>query len=246
MSGHSKWSTIKRKKGAKDAKRGAVFSKLARLIEIAARSGADPEMNFHLKLAIMRAREANMPNSNVAKAIQKGSGADKSVAQIEESMYEGMALGNVAVMVEVLTDNKNRTVSEIRHLFSKNGGSFGTSVGWQFSNMGVLQVIKASDTEAQELMIIDSGAVNFDDEGDVLEVHTNPKELALVQLKIEQAGFKIKSTSLELVPKNKTIIKDKSLAKKILNFLDILENHDDVVNVYSTLDIPDEILSQLP
>ncbi len=245
MSGHSKWSTIKRKKGAKDAKKGAVFSKLARLIEIAARSGADPEMNFRLKLAITKAREANMPNSNITKAIQKGSGANKDASGIVEATYEGLALGNVGVVVQTLTDNKNRTVSEIRHLFSKNGGSFGTSVNWQFSNMGVLQVAKISDTEAQELAIIDSGAINFDDEGDVLEVHTNPKELDLVKLKIEKAGFKIKSTSLELVPKNKTIISDKSLAQKVLNFLDILENHDDVVNVYSTLDIPDEILSQL-
>lgn len=245
MSGHSKWSTIKRKKGVKDAKRGTAFSKAARLIEVAAKGGADPNMNFKLKLAIAKAKEVNMPNSNIEKAIQKGSGADKDSSVIEETNYEGLAPGNVGVIVQTVTDNKNRTVSEIRHIFSKHDGSFGTSVAWQFENMGVLQVVKTNDLENMQLAIIDSGAINFEDVGDILEVHTQPKELDKVKTKLEQAGLKIRSAVLEMVPKNKITISDKSLAKKVLNFLDILENHDDVVNVYSTLDIPDEILSQL-
>ena len=245
MSGHSKWSTIKHKKGAKDAKRGAVFSKLARIIEVAAKSGPDPDMNFKLKLAISKAKEANMPNSNIEKAILKGSGADKNAVSIEEVSYEGLAPGNVGVVVQAVTDNKNRTVSEIRHIFSKQGGNFGTSVSWQFENTGILQVIKPSNLDEAELAIIDSGATNFEDTGDVLEVYTNPKDLDKVKTNLENAGLTIKSASLELVSKNKTIIEDKSMAKRVINFLELLEDHDDVDEVYSTLDIPDEILADL-
>ena len=245
MSGHSKWSTIKHKKGAKDAKRGAVFSKLARIIEVAAKSGPDPDMNFKLKLAISKAKEANMPNSNIEKAILKGSGADKNAVSIEEVSYEGLAPGNVGVVVQAVTNNKNRTVSEIRHIFSKQGGNFGTSVSWQFENTGILQVIKPNNLDEAELAIIDSGATNFEDTGDVLEVYTNPKDLDKVKTNLENAGLTIKSASLELVSKNKTIIEDKSMAKRVINFLELLEDHDDVDEVYSTLDIPDEILADL-
>lgn len=245
MSGHSKWSTIKHKKGAKDAKRGAVFSKLARVIEVAAKDGANPDMNFKLKLAITKAREANMPNSNIDKAIQKGSGANKNAVSLEEAFYEGLAPGNVGVIVQAVTDNKNRTVSEIRHIFSKHGGNFGTSVSWQFENTGILQVAKPNNLEEAELAIIDSGAINFEDAGDVLEVYTKPKDLDKVKTNLESAGLNIKSTGLELVSKNKTIIKDRSMAKKVINFLELLENHDDVNEVYSTLDIPDDISADL-
>jgi len=245
MSGHSKWSTIKRKKGAKDAKRGTVFSKLARVIEVAAKGGADPDMNFKLKLAISKAKEANMPNSNIDKAIQKGSGVNKSAVSIEEVSYEGLAPGNVGVVVQAVTDNKNRTVSEIRHIFSKHGGSFGTSVSWQFENTGILQVVKPNNLDEAELVIIDSGATDFEDTGDLLEVYTNPKDLDKVKTNLETAGLSIKSAALELVPKNKTTIQDKSAAKKAINFLEILEDHDDVSEVYSTLDVSDEILSSL-
>lgn len=245
MSGHSKWSTIKHKKGAKDAKRGAVFSKLARVIEVAAKGGANPDMNFKLKLAITKAKEANMPNSNIDKAIQKGSGVNKDAVSIEEASYEGLAPGNVGVIVQTVTDNKNRTVSEIRHIFSKHGGNFGTSVSWQFENTGILQVAKPNNLEEAELAIIDSGAINFEDAGDVLEVYTKPKDLDKVKTNLESAGLNIKSTSLELVSKNKTIIKDRSMAKKVINFLELLENHNDVNEVYSTLDIPDDISADL-
>jgi len=245
MSGHSKWSTIKRKKGAKDAKRGATFSKVARLIEVSAKGGADPDMNFKLKLAIAKAKEVNMPNSNIEKAIQKGSGTGEESSNIEEVAYEGLAPGNVGVIIQTVTDNKNRTVSEIRHLFSKNGGTFGTSVAWQFENMGVIQIAKTNNLEEMQLAIIDSGAIDFEDIGDVLEVHTQPKELDKIKNKLEQAGLLVKSATLEMVAKNKTVIQDKTIASKVLNFLDLLEDHDDISEIYSTLDVPDEVLSQL-
>jgi len=245
MSGHSKWSTIKRKKGAKDAKRGASFSKAARLIEVAAKGGPDPDLNFKLKLAIAKAKELNVPNNNIDKAIKKGSGQDKEASSIEEITYEGLGPANVGVIIEAVTDNKNRTVSEIRHIFSKNGGNFGTSVAWQFESLGILQIPKSNDKEALELAIIDSGAIDFEDLGDYIEVHTKPKELDKVKTSLEQVGFKVESAVLGMVPKNKTTITDKSLAKKALNFLDVLEEHEDVSEIYSNLDIPEELLSEI-
>jgi len=245
MSGHSKWSTIKRKKGAQDAKRSAAFNKLTRLIEVAARNGADPEMNFKLKLAVQKAKEANMPNSNIEKAVKKGSGQDKDTSLIEEVTYEGFAPGNVAVVVEALTDNKNRTVSELRNLFNKSGATFGSPVMWQFENQGILQVAKGKNPEADELAIIDAGAEELEDLGDSFEVHTKPKDLALVKSQLEKTGLKINSAELEMVAKNKTTISDVNIAKKILNFLEVIEDQDDVVNVYSTLDVPDAILDKL-
>lgn len=245
MSGHSKWSTIKRKKGALDVKKSAVFSKLARLIQVAARSGSDPEMNFHLKLAIQKAREVNMPNINIEKAIAKGSGTGKDVTVIEEATYEGMAPGNIGVVIEALTDNKNRTVSELRNIFNKSGATFGTPSAWQFESKGVLQLAKGKDSEADELAIIDAGALDFETVEDNFIVYTAPKELDAVKSKLESSGCQVKSASLELVPKTKMVIADAGLAKRILNFLDTLEDHDDIVNVYSTLEVPDEILSQI-
>jgi len=245
MSGHSKWSTIKRKKGALDAKRSALFGKLARLIEVTARTGSDPSMNFTLKLAIQKAKAANMPNINIEKAIKKGSGAGKNDSQFEEITYEGLGPGNIAVIIQALTDNKNRTVAEIRNIFTKNGGNFGTSVSWQFEHRGVLQVEKSQKSEEQELAIIDSGALDFQDVGDIVEIHTNPKELDAIKTKLEEMGFKVTDISLDLVPKNKVVINDPVKAKKVLTFLDLIEEHDDVSNVYSNLDVPDEILNQL-
>jgi len=245
MSGHSKWSTIKRKKGALDIKKSAVFSKLARLIQVAARGGNDPEMNFHLKLAIQKAREVNMPNINIEKAIAKGSGTGKDATVIEEVTYEGLAPGNVGLVIEALTDNKNRTVSELRNIFNKNGATFGTPAAWQFETKGVLQLVKGSDSEADEMAIIDAGALDFEDAGNAFIVYTAPKELDSVKSKLETSGRTVKSAGLELTPKNKTVITDAQLAKRILNFLDILEDQEDVVNVYSTLEVSDEILSQI-
>ena len=268
MSGHSKWATIKRKKGALDAKRGALFTKMVKLIEVAARGGADPTMNFKLKLAIQKARSANVPSTTIDKAIKKGSGQDKEASKLEEVTYEGLAPGNVAVVIQALTDNKNRTVADLRSLFTKAGGSFGQPVSWQFDHRGILQVEKTkgsspmeSDTrphaessdratigvsdEKLELAIIDAGAQDFSDAGDVMEVYTEPKLLDQVKSNLESTGFKVTSSALGLVPKNKTVVTDPVLAKRVLNFLDSLDDYDDVTEVASTLDVPDEILSKL-
>lgn len=246
MSGHSKWSTIKRKKGAADVKRSALFTKLAKGIEVAARAGGgNPDLNFRLKLAIQKARASNMPGSSMEKAIRKGTGEDKEAAQIEEATYEGMAPGNVAVVVTALTDNRNRTVSELRNLFNKAGATFGTQVAWQFDPRGTLRVEKGADPEKVELAAIEAGALDIEEEDDSLEIATLPKELDRVKTALESAGYKVIEAELGLVPKQDTTITDPELAKRILNFLDALEEHDDVAHVYSTLDVPDEVLNRI-
>lgn len=246
MSGHSKWSTIKHKKGALDAKRGALFTKLVKIIEVAARGGADPTMNFKLKLAVQKAKASNLPLATIEKAIKKGSGQDKEASRLEEATYEGLAPGNVGVMVETLSDNKNRTVSDVRNIFTKAGGSFGSPVSWQFDHRGVLYVAKpANGVDELELAAIDAGAMDFADTGDVVEVYTEPKLLDKVKNQLESAGYKIQDSEIGLVPKNKTIISDPALAKRVLNLLDNLEDHDDVSAVYSALDVPDEVIATL-
>ena len=246
MSGHSKWSTIKRKKGVADAKRGAIFTKMAKLIEIAARNGADPDMNFKLKLAIQRAKAVNMPASNIEKAIHKGSGKDKEKSQLEEVSYEGMGPGNIAVVVNALTDNKNRTVSDIRNIFNKMGGNFGTSASWQFENRGII-TLKSDQGKAEEveLAALEAGAADWNIEKDNWEIYTPPKSLDVVKEQLADKGFKIDESYLGLVPKNKVTISDPKLAERVLNFLDTLEDHDDISEVYSNLDVPDEIMSKL-
>ena len=228
MSGHSKWSTIKHKKAITDAKRGATFTKLARLIEVTAKSGPDPEMNFKLKLAIQKARAANMPANNIDKAIKKGAGLDKDKSSIEEVMYEGLGPANVAVMIFTLTNNKNRTVSDLRNIFIKAGGSLGNagSVAWQFANKGVITVNKTSNE--LELQLIDAGADEVEDLGDMFEVHTNPKSLNQVKQAIEKLGVKIEDAKLAMVPTQTIKITDASDAKKVINLMDTLDENEDV------------------
>ena len=246
MSGHSKWSTIKRKKGAADVKRSALFTKLAKGIEVAARSGGgNPDLNFRLKLAIQKAKASNMPTSSMEKAIKKGTGEDKDAAQIDEVTYEGLGPSNVAVVITAMTDNKNRTVADLRNIFNKAGGTFGTPVAWQFDSRGILQFEKPSDPEVLELAAIEAGALDVDDTGDGVEVTTAPKELDKVKTALESAGYKVVEAELGLVPKQRVTITDPLAAGKALNFLDAIEEHDDIDQVYSTLDVPDEILSQL-
>lgn len=245
MSGHSKWSTIKRKKGALDAKRGAEFTKLTRLIEVAAKSGADPAMNFRLKLAIQKAKSANMPSANIDKAVRKGAGLDKDKSSIEEVMYEGMAPGNVAVMVQALTDNKNRTVSDLRNLFTKHGGSLGNSgaVAWQFTNRGIL-VVPKTDPET-ELKAIEAGAEDIQDQGDVIEIYTKPTELNKVKQALLTAGVTIQEYKLALVPTTTVKITDANIARKVIQLMDALEDNEDVTEVFSNFDIDDTILNTL-
>jgi YebC/PmpR family DNA-binding regulatory protein len=245
MSGHSKWSTIKRKKGALDAKKGAEFTKLGRLIEVAAKSGADPSMNFRLKLAVQKAKAANMPAANVEKAIRKGAGLDKDKSSIEEVMYEGLGPGGIAVMVHSLTDNRNRTVSDLRNLFTKTGGSLGNSgsVAWQFANRGILTAAK-TDPDL-ELKAIEAGAEDIQDQGDVWEIYTKPTELNQVKQNLVANGVNIQEDKLALVPTTLVKITDANLASKIIQFMEALEDNEDVAEVFSNFDIDDAILKEL-
>jgi YebC/PmpR family DNA-binding regulatory protein len=245
MSGHSKWSTIKRKKGALDAKKGAEFTKLGRLVEVAAKSGADPAMNFRLKLAIQKAKSANMPSANIDKAIRKGAGLDKDKSSIEEVLYEGMAPGNVAVMIQALTNNRNRTVSDLRNLFTKFGGSLGNSgsVAWQFANRGVL-IVPKTDPEI-ELKAIEAGAEDIQDQDDVMEIYTKPNELNQVRQALVNAGVTIQEDKLALVPTTTAKITDPNIASKVIQLMDALEDNEDVTEVFSNFDIDDTILNSL-
>lgn len=243
MSGHSKWSTIKRKKATTDAKRGAAFSKLARLIEVTARGGADPEMNFRLKLAIGKARAANMPAANIDKAIRKGAGLDKESSSIEEVTYEGIGPGNIAVIIQALTDNKNRTVSELRNIFTKSGGNFGTPVNWQFKNRGVITVPKIGDN--LELRLIDAGAEEIEDIDDAYEVYTDPKNLGQTRKNLVESGIEVREDRLAMIPTQTTKITDAAMAKRVVNFVEALEDHDDVAEVFANFDIDDSIIQEL-
>lgn len=245
MSGHSKWSTIKRKKGALDAKRGAEFTKLARLIEVAAKAGADPSMNFRLKLAVQKAKASNMPAANIDKAIRKGAGLDKDKSSIEEITYEGLGPGGVAIIVQALTDNKNRTVSDLRNIFTKAGGSLGNSgsVAWQFANRGVLTVSKGDPD--LELKAIEAGAEDIQDQGDVWEIYTKPTELNQVKQALTTAGVAVQEDKLALVPTTLVKITDSGLAQKVIQLMETLEDNEDVAEVFSNFDIDDNILQTL-
>lgn len=245
MSGHSKWSTIKHKKAITDAKKGAAFSKIARLIEVSARSGPDPEMNFRLKLAIQKARAVNMPAANIDKAIKKGSGQDKDASSIEEVAYEGMGPAGVAIIVQVFTDNKNRTVADLRNLFNKYGGSLGNSgsVAWQFKNRGLITV--ANNRDDIEMAAIDAGADDVENLGEDIEIHTDPKQLAQVKTALEASGLTVKDAKLAMIPTQTIKIADVADAKKVLGFMDALEENDDVSEVFTNFDIDEQVMNQL-
>jgi len=241
MSGHSKWATIKRQKGANDAKRGALFTKLGKQLAIAAKAGTNPATNSTLAMAIEKAKAANMPMSNIERAIQRAS--DKNVAALEEITYEGYGPGGVAIMVEVATDNKNRTYPEVRLAFTKNGGSMAEpgSVAFQFSHKGVIR-IKGTGDEL-ELQAIDAGAEDVYDEPENGEtvVHTAPSDLAKVRGAMENAGIELVEAELAYTPNNTIEITDKETARKIINLMNALEDLDDVTNTYTNFDIADNI-----
>jgi len=247
MSGHSKWANIKYRKGAQDAKKGALFTKLTKQIEVAARRGADQETNYTLKLAILKARAANMPTDKIEKAIKKGTGEEKSEAPVEEIIYEGVGPGKAAIIIQALTDNRNRTVAELRHLFSRFGGNLaaGGSVSWQFKNQGVIKIAKTDSEENLIEKIIEAGAEDFSDKGTFLEVYTAPQDLTAVRSKLIKAGVDLKSAELAFVPKNTIKISDKTQAQKFLNLLSALEEHSDVGNIYSNFEIEKSLLNQL-
>lgn len=235
MSGHSKWSTIKREKGAKDAKRGAVFTKIGNQIAIAARSGIDPTMNSALALAIEKAKQANMPAANIQRAIDRV--ADKNAAVLEESTYEGMGPGGVGIIIETATDNKNRTFPEVRNALVKNGGRIADagSVMFQFSRKGVINV--SARGEDALLTILDAGAEDAVEEDGEIIVYTDQKDLAKVRTAIVDAGLSVSSAELQYVPNHQVEIDDAETANKVLKVLDALDDLDDVVNVHTNADI---------
>ena len=246
MSGHSKWSSIKHKKGAADAKRGQLFSKLSRAIMVASREGGpDPAANLSLQNAIEKARSYSMPKDNIERAIAKGSGADADGAAFETVVYEGYGPDGVAVLVEALTDNRNRTASDVRHVFSKNGGNLGTTgaVAWLFERRGVV-VVEAEATDEDELVLAaaDGGADDVERDGSVFQVSTPPDQLAAVRTSIESAGIAIASAELSMVPKTTVEIADEASAKKLMRLIDALEENDDVQDVWSNFDIPEQVL----
>lgn len=234
MSGHSKWSTIKRQKGANDAKRGAVFTKIGNQIAIAARNGTDPDMNPSLAMVIEKAKQANMPNSNIQRAIDRVK--DKNAATLEEIVYEGYAPGGVALIIETATDNKNRTFPEVRHALTKNGGTVADagSVMFQFDRKGVITV-KATGDDAL-LAILDAGATDANEEGEVIEAITDAKDLMKVKKAIEDQGLTVEEAELRYVAKNGVPVTDKETADKIIRIMDALDDLDDVLNVHSNAD----------
>jgi YebC/PmpR family DNA-binding regulatory protein len=246
MSGHSKWSTIKHKKGAADAKRGKLFSKLARAIIVAAKEGGgDPSTNLALQNAVEKARSYSMPKDNIERAIARGSGADADAASFETIVYEGYGPSGVAVLVEALTDNRNRTAAEVRHVFAKNDGNLGTSgaVAWLFERRGVAMVA-ADDVDEDELMLAaaEGGADDIERDGSSFQVTSAPESLSAVREAIEAAGFTIESVDVTMVPKTTVAVEDESAAKKIVRLMDALEENDDVQDVYANFDIPERVL----
>lgn len=234
MSGHSKWSTIKRQKGANDAKRGAVFTKIGNQIAIAARNGTDPDMNPSLAMVIEKAKQANMPNSNIQRAIDRVK--DKNAATLEEIVYEGYAPGGVALIIETATDNKNRTFPEVRHALTKNGGTVADSgsVMFQFDRKGVITV-KATGDDAL-LAILDAGATDANEEDEMIEAVTDAKDLMKVKKAIEDQGLTVEEAELRYVAKNGVPVTDKETADKIIRIMDALDDLDDVLNVHSNAD----------
>jgi YebC/PmpR family DNA-binding regulatory protein len=246
MGGHSHWSQVKRQKGASDAKRGQIFTKLGREITLAAREGGgDPAMNARLRLALAKARENNMPADTVDRAIKRGTGQLEDAAQLFAATFEGYGPGGVAIMVDVLADNRNRAVSSLRTTFSRGGGSLGESgcVAWQFESKGLILIEASDDSDPEEiaLMAIDAGAEDIEIEDKRVEVHTAPENLEKVRKSLEEMEVPVASAELSMIPKS-TISLDDKQAVQVLRLLDTLEELDDVQRVYSNGDFPDEVL----
>jgi len=242
MSGHSKWAKIHRGKAIEDAKRGAIFTKLGNAIAVAAKNGADPEMNFALRLAIDKAKSANMPGVNIQRSIDRGSGK-LGGAQIQEVMYEGYGPGGVAILVECATDNINRTYPDVRVAFSKHGGSLAEkgAVAFQFDRKGVIRLAGGGDDLL--MAALDAGALDVVDEDGESEIITNSKELAKVRDALKASGNEVLEAELAFVPKDTVKINDKETAGKIIRLMEALDDLDDVSATYTNFDIPDELLS---
>jgi YebC/PmpR family DNA-binding regulatory protein len=245
MSGHSKWSSIKHKKGAADAKRGKLFSKLSRAIIVAAKEGGpDPAGNLALQNAIEKARSYSMPKDNIERAIARGSGADSDAASFEQIVYEGYGPNGIALLVEALTDNRNRTASEVRHLFSKYDGNLGATgaVAWLFERQGVILVPDTADEDELTLAAAEGGADDVTLDGSSYQVTVAPESLSAVREAIEAAGLPVDSAELTMVPKTTVEVEEEGVARKVLRLVDALEEDDDVQNVYANFDIPERML----
>jgi YebC/PmpR family DNA-binding regulatory protein len=246
MSGHSKWSSIKHRKGAADAKRGQLFSKLSRAIIVAAREGGpDPAANLALQNAVEKARSYSMPKDNIERAIARGSGADADASAFETVVYEGYGPSGVALIVEALTDNRNRTAAEVRHVFSKHDGNLGGSgaVMWLFERRGI--VLVGADSVDEDELLLAAAEGDADDvalDGSTFQVTAAPEALTAVREAVEQAGFRVESAELTMVPKTTVEVEDEAAARKILRLIDALEESDDVQDVYANFDIPERVL----
>ncbi len=246
MAGHSKWANIQHRKGRQDAKRGKIFTKAAKEIIIAAKGGGDPAGNSRLRAAIAAAKAVNLPKDKIESAIRKGTGEDAG-GDIFENSYEGYAPGGVAVIVETATDNKNRTVAEVRHLLSKHGGSMGEtgSVSWMFDRKGVITVDKTLyDEDAMMEVALEAGADDVIDDGDTWTIHTALTDFAAVRDNLEAANVAMLSAELAMIPQN-TIELDADTGRKVLRLMEALDDNDDIQNVYANFDLPEELLAEM-
>lgn len=250
MAGHSKWANVKHRKARADAQKGKIFTKLAREIMVAAREGGgDIASNFRLRLAVQKAREANLPSDNITRAIQKGLGEIEG-AELEQVTYEGYGPGGIAVLIEIMTDNRNRTAPEIRHIFSRRGGSMGESgcVAWMFKRKGyfTLDKEKALLPEDDLMMIaLENGADDFKEEDDSYIIISPPEQFESIRESFLEKKIEFSSAEVTMVPENTILLEDPEEAAKALRLLEALEEHDDVQNVYANFDIPDEIMQSL-
>jgi YebC/PmpR family DNA-binding regulatory protein len=248
MSGHSKWSTIKRQKGVTDAKRGALFTKVAREISVAARQGGgDPDANYRLRLAVEKARSVNMPSDNIKRTIDKATGGGEA-DQFEEIVYEGYGPGGVAVLVEAATDNRNRTAAEVRSIFTKTGGQLAGSgaVAWQFEPRGLIAVHRASSVDPDEvgLAAIDAGAEDVETDEETIEIYTSPGSLEAVRKALEGAGVPVESAENTMVARQ-TVELDSNKARQALRLVELLEDLDDVQRVTANFDIPEDVYAEV-
>ncbi len=248
MSGHSHWAGIKYKKAAIDARRGKIWSKVARMIIVAAKSGGgDPAANLPLRYAIDKAKAASMPKDTIAKAIKRGTG-ELGAVSFEEVLYEGYAPGGVAIMVEALTDNRNRTAPEIKRLFEKHGGSLGTSgcVNWMFSKKGLITVSTAETGEDELLEIaLAAGADDMQNTGELFEITCDPAAYEQLKNTLKGKGIATQVAEISMVPQNTVPVEDAATARKIISLMDDFEDHDDVQNTYANFDIPDEVMARI-
>jgi YebC/PmpR family DNA-binding regulatory protein len=246
MSGHSKWATIKHKKGAADAARGKLFAKLARQVEVAAKGGGDPDMNATLRTAVQKAKAASMTNDAIDRAIKRGSGEGGDAVNYETIMYEGYAPGGVALLIDVLTDNRNRISADVRQVFSKLGGSMAEpgAVGWQFSRRGVIVTVDGVAEDDVMLAALEAGADDIVAQGDAWRVMTDPSEVYDVKAKLEAAGIETVSADSPLVAENLIEVTELKDAKAILRIIEALEDNDDVQDVFSNFDISEELMEE--